>query len=133
MADILPSSVPKVIRGGKPGIFDLTGETLEWIPVFCASCGVGGMRVPLVQVLSGGFVAWFCEAAQNNCAERYREQTMFAVIPDEIFFRKVQEAQLDKYGRELMPWEIVDQLHDPNSLMSQLARERYAGAPSHSC
>jgi hypothetical protein len=124
--DILPSSVTKVIRDGKSGIFDLTGEMIEWVPVFCASCGVGGMRVPLVQIASGGFVAWFCEAAQNNCAERYRDQTMFAKIPDEVFWAKVKQAQLESYGRELFAHEIEDQLHDPNSLMSKLARERYA-------
>jgi len=45
------------------------------------------------------------------------------VVPDEVFWEKVNQAQIEKYGRLLEPNEIIRQLDDVNSTLSVLARE----------
>ena len=119
--DLLPSSVARETRDVVFGEHDFADGKIGWILVYCASCSKSGPRVPEVSIQSGGFVCWLCD----DCAPKVRDETMFALVPDEVFFAKVEAAQLEKYGRTLELHEVVDQLGDPNSLCSKLARERY--------
>jgi hypothetical protein len=47
------------------------------------------------------------------------------LVPDEVFWKKVEDAQLEKYGRILETYEQVEMLKDGSSLLSKLARGRY--------
>jgi hypothetical protein len=41
-----------------------------------------------------------------------------------VFWQKVRDAQLEKYGRELTPSELVDVLKDDSSVISKLCKDR---------
>jgi len=60
----------------------------------------------------------------NPCAEKYGNIEGTYIESDVAFWQKVEEAQLEKYGRVLKPEEQMEQLKDGNSLLSKLARER---------
>lgn len=92
------------------------------MPIYCANCGVRGPLVPDVDglQLKENFHCWLCE----KCAEKWGPLLGVQLMPDEAFFAKVKEAQIDKYGRELTADEMRQQLADTSSPMSKLARER---------
>jgi len=46
------------------------------------------------------------------------------MVPDEVFFGKVREAQLEKYGRMLTPNEVAIELQDGSSFLVKLAKEQ---------
>ena len=48
---------------------------------------------------------------------------MFGVVP-KVFWEKVNQAQLEKYGRILSPNEIVEALKDEQHFLTKLSRER---------
>ncbi len=117
--DVLPSSVPRETRDIVFGEHDFVDGKIAWIPVFCASCCKRGPRVPEVQIQSGGYVCWLCD----GCAEKLGPQTDLMLVPEEVFWAKFEQAQIEKYGRTLEPFELELQLGDPNSFASKLARE----------
>jgi hypothetical protein len=41
-----------------------------------------------------------------------------------IFWQRVKEAQLEKYGRVLTEPEVVEALKDDSSILSKLAKDR---------
>lgn len=95
--------------------------TGEWFYLFCANCGKDGGRVRSTEIpLEQQFAFYLCDP----CAEKYGAIAGMLMVPDEAFWAKVKEAQIEKYGRELEPWEVVEELKDENSMMSKLARER---------
>lgn len=93
-----------------------------WVPIFCASCHVSGGHVPEENV---NFAFYLCDP----CAERYGDIDGMYMQPDAVFFARVQEAQMEKYGRALTADETVVALDDPNSLESRLAHQRKALTP----
>ena len=86
------------------------------VPIYCANCGVHAGWCPA----ETPFLFYHCQP----CFEAYGDQTLFAFMPDEIFFKQVQEAQEAKYGHALNAVETEIMLGDPNSLESRLARDR---------
>jgi len=90
---------------------------INWIPVFCANCGADGGLMPEENIT---FAFYLC----NPCAEKYGNIEGTYIESDVAFWQKVEEAQLEKYGRVLKPEEQMEQLKDGNSLLSKLARER---------
>lgn len=94
--NILPDSRATTIftpRGATPGPGGF------WIPIFCASCGREGGKVPEENMT---FVFWLC----NPCFAVYGELTNMMVMPDEVFWEKIKQEQLSAYGRLLSTEEL---------------------------
>lgn len=118
MADVLPSSVPRkhstVFIGG-----------VAYVRIACANCGKPGGAVPEPMVASGGFVCYLCD----GCAERWSPLVGTMLMPDEVFWARAREVQLEVAGREMTPAEILRALEDPSHPLSKLARDRAALTP----
>lgn len=113
MADVLlPDCRARVVR-------DRVQRAGRWhVPVFCANCHRDdGQMVPED---SCDFAFYLCEP----CAEKHGALADVEMIPDEVWFARVRDAQLEKHGRELTPAELVVQLDNPDSSLSKLARDR---------
>lgn len=117
---ILPDSRQRTIATPKDAVN--LGAAGFYVPIFCGSCGAPGGQVPQENMT---FVSWFC----NSCFEKYGDQTLLYVMPDEVFWAEVANAQQEKYGRSLTAEETVLSLADPDSLESRLARSRAALTP----
>src|SRR5438105_4877335 len=103
--DTLPSSrldsEINVVSGWHP----LLKAFINYVPIFCANCGFdSGMLVPE----DSGFAFYLCDERGKNCADRWEPLANTCLVPDEIFWQKVKEAQLEEYGRELTPEEIIE-------------------------
>lgn len=114
-ADILPDARASTVltsKGGRMGRFG-------WeVPIHCVNCGKSGGFVPEDHVTH---VFYLCD---DPCFKKYGQVAGTMLVPDEVFWARVRDAQLEKYGRLLTPLEIVAQLGDPDSLLSQLVRDR---------
>lgn len=113
-ASILPSSVPKnprrtILRGGIP-----------WTALYCANCGKSGGYVPEASI-GEGFQFYLCE---SPCGEKWSPLVGTMLIPDEVFWEKVKQVQIEEYGRALTAEETAEILKDENSVLSKLARDR---------
>lgn len=77
-----------------------------WVPVFCANCGAEGGRVPEENMT-------FCFYLCTPCAETHGQIAGTMLMPDEVFFQKVAEAQLETHGRFLTEaeWAVLDATH----------------------
>lgn len=88
MPDLLPdcrsSQAPQIYRG-------VAGT---WQPVFCANCGGPGGMVPAEGMT---FLFYLC----NVCATTYGEIAGTMMMPDEVFFEKLAQAQMEYAGRYL--------------------------------
>lgn len=121
MPDLLPSSLARETRGT---IRDAkTG--LDCVPMFCANCGK--LEGYIGSVDAEGMKAWGAFWLCEPCAERWSDLAGFTMAPDEVFFAKLHAAQEEAYGRQLTEGELLQQLDDPNSMISKLARDRKAG------
>lgn len=114
MADPLPSGLARERRGvkmigGKP-----------FVPLYCINCGADGGLVDEAGVAAMMDHAYICEP----CADKWGELFGASPIPDEIFWGKLRAAQMEKYGRMLTDFELVEALKDEHSMISKLARER---------
>lgn len=85
---------PKQILRGDVGF-----GMVNWVPVFCANCGKPYGRVPEENM---DFVCWLCDP----CSEKWGTQYGLASMPNEVFWNKVKQEMLDKYGRILTPEEL---------------------------
>jgi hypothetical protein len=114
MADILPDcrakQPTKVIKG------TLGAFRLNMVPVYCGNCGVSGPLVPMENMT---FAFWLCKKCEKFGAIAGTMQ-----MPDEVFWAKVKEAEIEKYERELNPAETAEALKDGDSILSKLARDR---------
>ena len=63
-----------------------------------------------------------CDENQNGCAQRWSHLAGTLAVPNEVFFEKVKEAQIEKYGRILNPEEVAVELQDGSSFLSKLAK-----------
>ena len=117
--DILPDSRLKNIATAKAAqrrIVEGYGA-MSWVPIFCANCGADGGLVPEEGC---NFAFYLCQP----CADRWSPLSETYVEPDAVFWAKLKDAQLEKYGRELTAPEIIEALKDENSIFSKLAKER---------
>lgn len=93
---------------------------VAYVPVFCGSCHCDdGQMVP---EQSCDFAFYLCDP----CADRYGALDGVEMIPDEVWFARIRDAQLEDHGRELTHVELVEQLDSPDSPLSKLARDRAA-------
>lgn len=96
--------------------FYLPGHWEE--PVFCNMCGDGpGGWVPAENITH---VEYMC----NACFPKYGHLTIRSWMPDQVFFTKLEQAQIEKYGRTLTTEETINSLSVPESLESTFARDR---------
>jgi hypothetical protein len=110
---VLPDS--RLTTDPKKGAFFHLG--LWWTKIYCANCGADCGGVPEENC---DFAFWLC----NNCAERHGAIADTYMMPDEVYWAKVSEFQLEKYGRHLTPQELEQALDDPTHPLHRLARER---------
>lgn len=88
------------------------------MPLFCASCGkAGGGSVPEENC---DFAFYLCDP----CALKMGPIENTYAVPDEVFFAKVRAAQIEEFGRELTPPEMVEALKDGGHILSKLASEK---------
>jgi hypothetical protein len=114
-ANILPNCLTKT-----PKIdHSMSGRGGNWFYLFCANCGADGGRVQDTY-LSQQFAFYLC----NDCAETYGAIAGTYMVPDEVFWQKVNSAQLEEFGRELSATEIVEALQDASHILSKLAKEK---------
>lgn len=112
--DILPDSrltQPKNVQR----VVNKLGS-LNWVPIFCANCGKDGGLVPEENM---DFCCYLCDP----CAEKLAPVLGDYIVPDQVFYAKVKAAQIEKYGRELAPPEVIQALQDKNSVLSRLSKE----------
>jgi hypothetical protein len=112
--NILPDSRTKVAKGR----VCIKGTT--FVPIFCANCGAPGGGVPEEHMT---FAMYLC----TPCCEKWGHVAGLMAVPEEIFWEKVKQAQIEKYGRALTPEEITRELDDESSMLSKLAREAPKG------
>lgn len=114
---ILPDSRLKAPKAGAPDD-PLWGQSVR---IFCANCGHDGGFVPRHQ-----FTFYLCQP----CAETYGDIPGTLQLPEARWGEIVVDAMMNAYGRLLSPLEVHHQLHDPDSLMSMLARSQQALTPT---
>jgi len=90
--------------------------TMNWVPIFCANCGAPGGWVPEETTT---FAFYLC----NSCAEKWSPLAGTMCMPDEVFWQKVKDAQIERYGRELTAPEIREALKDGDSILARLAKD----------
>ena len=67
------------------------------------------------------FAFYLCEP----CAEKWSPLADTALSPDEAFWKKVHEAQIEAFGRDLTPEEIVEALEDDSHILTKLCKDRH--------
>jgi len=102
------------LKGVVRGLF--CGESVNLVPIFCASCHKSAGYVPERSVT---FAFWLCDP----CSERYGEQAGLLKIPDQVFWDKLREEQLERHGRLLTTEELRVASESPCTALGKLIRE----------
>jgi hypothetical protein len=113
--DLLPDSRPKPRAKGAKGVKWHMG--MWWVPVFCASCGIPYGYVPEENCT---FACWLCD----TCSQEYGAIAGTMMMPDEVFWQKVQDEQLAHYGRILGKEELIKILEEDGTPLAKLLKER---------
>src|SRR5579862_9363720 len=90
---------------------------MNWVPIFCANCGADGGMVPEENC---NFAFYLCEP----CSEKWTPLVGTFMVPDEVFWEKVREEQIEKFGRLLEAHELVEILKDENNSLTKLCKDR---------
>ena len=100
MPDLLPDCRATITKGR---VFTFGGVL---VPVFCANCGRDGGWCPEENMT---FLFYLCP----HCAETYGAVAGTMLMPDEVFFSKLAEAQIEEVGHALSPeeWRRLDDSH----------------------
>lgn len=110
--DLLPDSRPRETKGR---IFT-TGGT--WVPLYCANCCSGPHGWCPEENMN--FVFYLC----NKCAETHGPIAGMMLMPDEVFFEELKQAQLEHYGRFLTEVEIAAVVEADASPLATLLKQR---------
>jgi hypothetical protein len=95
---------------------------MKWLPTFCANCGnEGGMVLETDWNRVKNFAFYLCEP----CAQKWSPMADVAIAPDQAFWNKIHEAQLEQFGRDLTEAEIIEALKDDEHILSKLCKDRY--------
>jgi hypothetical protein len=108
---ILPDSRSKEIKKVQRHV------GLNWVPTYCANCG---KEAPYYTPEDSTFFFWLCDpcyARMGKIADTY-------VVPDEVFFEKARQVQLEEFGRELSVTELLETLKAGNTALSKLERDK---------
>lgn len=92
--DVLPDSRARDSRGA---IMTPMGYM---VPIFCANCGVKG---GLTFEENMTFLFWQC----NPCFAKYGQLTNTMVMPDEVYWQKLRDEQMERYHRLLSNEELL--------------------------
>jgi hypothetical protein len=111
MAEILPDCRTKDRRN-----FSQTQLGIS-VPIFCANCGAPGGDVPEENMT---FAFYLC----TRCAETYGQIAGMMMMPDQVFFEKVKQEQLEAYGRYLSELELLAVVEADASPLATLIKER---------
>jgi len=65
------------------------------------------------------FLFYLC----NTCAETYGAIANTMMMPDEVFWERIKQEQLEKYGRFLTEQELVAVMQEGTSALSRLIKE----------
>jgi hypothetical protein len=115
-ANVLPNCI--ATRSSKT-VFGPGGT--RWLPLHCANCGKdGGLVMETDWELVKNWAFYLCDP----CADKWAPLANTCLAPDEVFWQKVHQAQLDNYGRALSDLELVEALKDHDHLLSKLAKDR---------
>lgn len=117
--DILPDSRLSRLKAVVKGWIGPYHTNL--VPIFCANCGAPGGMVPEENMT---FAFYLCDERAKNCVAKWNHLASTYVMPDEVFWAKVREAQVEKYGRELSVPEQKDLVKDDSSILAKLGKER---------
>ena len=88
-----------------------------WQPVFCANCGIEGGMVPAENMT---FLFYLC----TPCAMTHGQIAGTMMMPDEVFFQKLAEEQLERYGRYLTMEEWAKVSEDLSHPLWTVLREQ---------
>ncbi len=114
---LLPNSIPRSAKVD----WSISDPGREWLFLFCASCGADGGRVLRTDIPNREeFAFYLC----NSCAEKHGTIDGAYFVPDEVFFQKVREAQIEKEGRELTVNEITEALQNSDHYLAKLVHDR---------
>lgn len=114
---MLPNSIPKSQRVD----WSMSDPGREWLYLYCASCGKDGGRVLRTDVPN---LEEFAFNLCDPCAEKYGAIDGAYFVPDEVFFAKVEEATIERLGREFTLPELLKELEDSSSFLFQIAKDR---------
>jgi hypothetical protein len=92
-SNVLPDCRSREARGA------VLVNGVYWQPVYCANCGADGGLTPE----DSTFFFWLC----NSCFATMGEITNVYLMPDEVYWERVKEEQLEKYGRLLTSDELA--------------------------
>jgi hypothetical protein len=114
---ILPSSRLKADKG-----VIVLKNNRRMIPLFCANCHKDSGTYVLESNWDAvkNFAFYLC----IPCAEKWSPLVDTMISPDEAFWKKVDDAQIDKFGRRLTEVELIEALKDESHIITMLARER---------
>lgn len=87
----------------------------SWVPVFCANCGTEGGLCPEENMT---FMFYLC----NPCFAKHGAITHTYVMPDDVFFQKVHDEQMERYGRILTHQELVTIVQEDASPLATLLK-----------
>jgi hypothetical protein len=113
MIEVLPDSRAKSGRGSV--MIDTPYGRLWHVPLFCGNCGDAG---PLVTE-NCTFAFWLCP----KCETKWSPLVGMLAVPDEIFFARLKQEQIEQCGREMTLPELVTAISDESNILSKLARE----------
>jgi len=92
--NILPDSrtkaEPKATMRGWHPLFGM----IEWQPVYCANCGVFDGLYPTENI---DFAFCLCP----KCAEQWGALAGTMLCPDQVYWQRVEQYQIEKYGHVL--------------------------------
>jgi hypothetical protein len=88
----------------------------NWEPIFCANCGKPGGWVGEEFCT---FACWLCDP----CADKWGPMAGTLLMPDEVFWAKVAEEQLERYERLLTTMELQQVASETWGALPKLLKE----------
>jgi hypothetical protein len=88
----------------------------SYVQIYCANCGCKYGLVPEEHIT---FAFVMCQP----CADKFGNDAHFHREPDEVFWERIRNAQLEEEGRLLSPLELAIELDDPSTTLAKLASE----------
>ena len=109
------SVLPDSRARNQAGVKQLNGTWM--IPIYCANCGADGGFVTAEAI---NFAFYLC----NECFEACGELTNMYVMPDEVFWEKMKQEQLESHGHYLTELELARVIEEDNSPLATLIKQR---------
>jgi hypothetical protein len=109
LPDVLPDCRARETRGR---VFTAGGVL---VPVFCANCGRDGGWCPEENMT---FLFYLC----STCAETHGQIAGTMLMPDEVFFERLRQEQVEAYGRYLTQQELTQVVEAGGSPLATLLK-----------